>query len=66
MNGDDFNSVLQKLKNGENPTPLHTGESGLSTSQQNGCGTREVHFGLHAVNEGASGDDTNPPSDGSE
>lgn len=62
LNGDDFNSILQMLKNGQNPTPPHTGGSGLSTSQRNDSGTREVHFGLHTVNEGTGSGSINPPS----
>lgn len=62
MSGDDFNSVLQMLKSGQNPTPPHTGNSGLSTSLRNNSGTREVDFGLRPFTEKTSADNTNPSS----
>lgn len=66
MNSDDFNSILQMLKNGQNPTPPHNENCGLSTSDRNESGIREVHFGLRAIEGLLYTDNSDPTSDGKE
>ena len=64
MGDDNFNAILQALKSGRNPTPPNNGNSGLSTSQRGSTfGTKEAHFGLRPVNEGAGYDSSDEPSD---
>lgn len=57
MSNDDFDFILQMLKNGQNPTASNSEAFGLSTSQRDGTvGTRYSNFGLHTVTEGADSD----------
>lgn len=64
MPNDDFNNILQALKNGQNPTSSSGNSSGLITSQRNEVsGTKKVQFGLHPVNENAGADGSGNSTD---
>lgn len=53
MGNDNFDTILQQLNSGQNPTPP-TNNSGITTSERGASqGTRESDFGLRSVNEGA-------------
>ena len=61
MGNDNFDTILQQLNSGQNPTPP-TNNSGIATSERGASqGTRESNFGLRSVNEGA--DNIPPTSD---
>ena len=64
MLNDDFNNILQALKNGQNPTSSSGNSSGLITSQRNEVsGTNKVQFGLRPVNENAGADGSGNSTD---